>query len=76
MATRRRVSLSDLYSAACRRVDVTPEEALGCERVGDRLRLMITKDKIMEFLLVDDPESDRLILGPDVEDDVEDDVEE
>ena len=40
------------------------------------MRLMITKDKIMEFLLVDDPESDRLILGPDVEDDVEDDVEE
>jgi hypothetical protein len=28
---------------------------------------MITKDKTVEFLLVDDPESDRLILGDEVE---------
>ena len=67
MATRRRVSLSDLYADACRRVDVTPEEAVGCERVGDRLRLMVTRDTTIEFLLVDDPESDRLVLGPAVE---------
>ncbi len=67
LATRRRVSLSDLYADACRRVDVTPEEAVGCERIADRLRLMVTKDKTVEFLLVDDPESDRLILGPVVE---------
>ena len=67
MATRRRVSLSDLYADACRRVDVTPEEAVGCERVGDRLRLMVTRDTTIEFLLVDAPESDRLVLGPAVE---------
>lgn len=67
MATRRRVSLSDLYADACRRVDVTPEEAVGCERVGDRLRLMVTKDTTIEFLLVDDPESDRLVLGQAIE---------
>ena len=67
MATRRRVSLSDLYADACRRVDVTPEEAVGCERISDRLSLMVTKDKTIEFLLIDDPESDRLILGPVIE---------
>lgn len=67
LATRRRVSLSDLYADACRRVDVTPEEAVGCERVGDRLRLMVTRDTTVEFLLVDDPESDRLVLGPTIE---------
>ncbi|MCY4112348.1 MAG: hypothetical protein OXG33_00195 [Chloroflexi bacterium] len=67
MATRRRVSLSDLYADACRRVDVTPEEAVGCERVRDRLRLMVTRDTTVEFLLVEDPESDRLVLGPTIE---------
>ncbi len=67
MAKQRRVSLSDLYADACRRTSVTPEEAVGCERIGDRLRLMVTNDKTIEFLLVDDPESDRLILGPAVE---------
>lgn len=67
LATRRRVSLSDLYADACRRVDVTPEEAVGCERVGDRLRLMVTREMTVEFLLVEDPESDRLVLGPAIE---------
>jgi hypothetical protein len=40
---------------------------VGCERVGDRLRLMVTRDTTVEFLLVDDPESDRLVLGPAIE---------
>lgn len=63
LASRRRVSLSDLYADACRRMDITPEEALGCERQPDRLRLMITHDRWVDFELVDDPENDRLVLG-------------
>ena len=63
LASRRRVSLSDLYADACRRMDITPEEALGCERQPDRLRLMITQDRWVDFELVDDPENDRLVLG-------------
>ncbi len=67
LASRRRVSLSDLYSDACRRMDITPEEALGCERQPDRLRLMITQDRWVDFELVDDPENDRLVLGSTLE---------
>jgi len=63
LASRRRVSLSDLYADACRRMDITPEEALGCERQPDRLRLMITQDRWVDFELVDDPENDRLVIG-------------
>lgn len=63
MSSRRRVSLSDLFADACRRMDITPEEALGCERTKDRLRLMIADDRSVDFELVDDPENDRLILG-------------
>ncbi len=44
-------------------MDITPEEALGCERQPDRLRLMITHDRWVDFELVDDPENDRLVLG-------------
>ena len=44
-------------------MDITPEEALGCERQPDRLRLMITQDRWVDFELVDDPENDRLVLG-------------
>ena len=44
-------------------MDITPEEALGCERTKDRLRLMIADDRSVDFELVDDPENDRLILG-------------
>ena len=67
LATRRRVSLSDLYADACRRVDITPEEAIGCERIAGQLNLMVTKDRTVAFQLIDDPESDRLILGPEIE---------
>lgn len=67
MSSRRKVSLSDLYADACRRMDVTPEEALGCERFADRLRLLITKDNWVEFELVEDPESDRLVIGSIIE---------
>lgn len=67
LASRRRVSLSDLYADACRRMDITPEEALGCERQPDRLRLMITHDRWVDFELVDDPENDRLVLGATLE---------
>ena len=63
LASRRRVSLSDLFSEACRRMDITPEEALGCERTKDQLRLLITKDRHVDFELVDDPENERLTLG-------------
>ena len=67
MASRRRVSLSDLYADACRRMDITPEEALGCERQTDRLRLMISKDRWVDFELLDDTENDRLVLGTTLE---------
>ncbi len=67
MASRRRVSLSDLYAEACRRMDITPEEALGCERQSDRLRLMIAQDRWTDFELIDDPENDRLVLGAEME---------
>ena len=63
LASRRRVSLSDLYADACRRMDITPEEALGCERQPDRLRLMISHDRWVDFELIDDPDNDRLVLG-------------
>ena len=63
LASRRRVSLSDLFADACRRMDITPEEALGCERAKDQLRLMISKDRYVDFELVDDPENERLTLG-------------
>ena len=48
-------------------MDVTPEEALGCERFADRLRLLITKDNWVEFELVEDPENDRLVIGSIIE---------
>ena len=67
MSSRRRVSLSDLFADACRRMDITPEEALGCERTKDRLRLMIAEGRTVEFELLDDPENDRLMLGGIVE---------
>ena len=63
LASRRRVSLSDLFSEACSRIDITPEEALCCERTKDPLRLLITKDRHVDFELVDDPENERLTLG-------------
>jgi hypothetical protein len=48
-------------------MDITPEEALGCERQPDRLRLMISKDRWVDFELLDDPENDRLVLGTTLE---------
>ena len=48
-------------------MDITPEEALGCERTKDRLRLMIAEGRAVDFELVDDPENDRLMLGGIVE---------
>ena len=59
-------------------MEITPEEAIGCERFKDRLRLLISEDRSVEFELVDDSENDRLILGtlieaPDVEIIVSDD---
>ena len=44
-------------------MDITPEEALGCERTKGQLRLLITKDRYVDFELVDDPENERLTLG-------------
>ena len=67
LASRKKVSLSDLYADACRRMDITPEKALGCERLTDRLRLMITSDRWVDFELVEDTESDRLVLGAIIE---------
>jgi hypothetical protein len=63
LSSRRRVSLSDLFADACRRMDITPEQALGCERTKDRLRLMIAEDRAVDFELVDDPENDSVMLG-------------
>ena len=48
-------------------MDITPEEALGCERQTDRLRLMISKDRWVDFELLDDTENDRLVLGTTLE---------
>ena len=48
-------------------MDITPEEALGCERTKDRLTLMIAEGRTVDFELVDDPENDRLMLGGIVE---------
>jgi hypothetical protein len=48
-------------------MDITPEEALGCERFSDRLRLMITSERWVDFELVEDTESDRLVLGAVIE---------
>ena len=48
-------------------MDITPEEALGCERTKDRLRLMIAEGRTVDFELIDDPENDRLMLGGIVE---------
>ena len=67
LASRRKVSLSDLYADACRRMDITPEEALGCERFADRLRLVIATDRWVDFELAEDTESDRLVLGAVIE---------
>ena len=44
-------------------MDITPEEAVGCERFKDRLRLFVSEGHSVEFELVEDPENDRLILG-------------
>ncbi len=48
-------------------MDIVPEEALGCERLPDRLRLLITRDEWVDFELVEDSESQRLVLGGVVE---------
>ena len=67
MAGTPKVSLSDLYADACRRLEIIPEEALGCERFPHKLRLLITKDEWVDFELVEDGDRQRMVLGNVVE---------
>lgn len=63
MAGRKSISLSALFSDACKRLDMATEQAMGCERVGNTLRLFVTKDNRVDFELVEDEESGQLVLG-------------
>ncbi len=60
---RRSVSLSSLFSDACKRLEIATERAMGCERIGNTLRLHVSKDKRVDFELVNDEEAGRLLVG-------------
>ena len=60
---RRSVSLSSLFSDACKRLEIATERAMGCERIGDTLRLHVAKDEIVDFELFFDEEAGQLVIG-------------
>ena len=68
MANRKSVSLSALFSEACKRIEVATEQAMGCERVGDTLILYVSKDHKVEYQLVEDQETGQVILGEQIAD--------
>ena len=60
------VSLSALFSEACKRLDIATEQSMGCERIGTQLILHMAPDETITFELVEDEESGGLILGEQV----------
>ena len=63
LAGRRSVSLSSLFSDACKRMEIATEQAMGCERIGDTLLLHMNKDRRVDFQLDHDEETGQLMLG-------------
>ena len=63
MVGRRSVSLSSLFSDACKRMEIATERAMGCERVGTTLRLHVSKEERVDFELVQDEETGQLRVG-------------
>ena len=57
------MSLSSLFSDACKRMEIATEQAMGCERVGDTLLLYMNKDRRVDFQLDHDEETGQLMLG-------------
>ena len=60
---RRSVSLSSLFSDACKRLEIATERAMGCERIGNTLRLHVSKDELVDFELIFDEEAGQLAIG-------------
>ncbi len=67
MPPRKSVSLSALFSDACKRLGIATERAMGCERVGTTLILHLTPDEKINFELVEDEESGHIVLGEQIE---------
>lgn len=67
MPPRKSVSLSALFSEACKRLDIATERAMGCERVGTKLILHMTPDEKINFELLEDEETGQILLGEQVE---------
>ncbi len=55
--------MSSLFSDACKRMEIATERAMGCERVGNTLRLHISKDERVDFELIVDEETGQLLVG-------------
>ena len=67
MPLRKSVSLSALFSDACKRLDIATERAMGCERVGTTLILHMTPDEKINFELLEDEETGQVVLGEQIE---------
>jgi hypothetical protein len=64
---RKSVTLSSLFSQACKRLDIATERAMGCERVETTLILHLTPDQKVNFELIEDEESGQIVLGPQID---------
>ena len=60
------VSLSALFSEACKRLDIATEQAMGCERIGTQLIMHMAPDEKINFELVEDEETGEVVLGEQV----------
>lgn len=67
MPPRKSVTLSSLFSQACKRLDIATERAMGCERVDSTLILHLSPEEKVNFELIEDEESGQIVLGPQID---------
>jgi len=64
---RKSISLSNLFTEACKQLELATEQAMGCERIGSQLIVHVTDERKVVFELVDDEETGNVGLGNIVE---------
>lgn len=67
MPPRKSISLSNLFTEACKQLELATEQAMGCERIGSQLIVHVTDERKVVFELVDDEETGNVGLGNIVE---------
>ena len=67
MPPRKSISLSNLFTEACKQLELATEQAMGCERIGSQLIVHVTDERKVVCELVDDEETGNVGLGNIVE---------